>query len=120
DEIARLFICFFSPRYYYCEMPELPEVQTTVNGIKKHLVGLTIADAWTDYGSKFHAGKDNIANPAFFKKFRARVVGARITDSTRRGKNVLIHLSNDKTILIHMKMTGHVMYGAYELRGKVW
>ncbi len=95
-------------------MPELPEVQTTVNGIKKNLVGLTISDAWTDYGSKFHAGKDNIANPDFFKSFRKAVIGAKIIDSTRRGKNVLIHLSNGKTILIHMKMTGHVMYGMYK------
>ena len=95
-------------------MPELPEVQTTVNGIKKHVVGLTILDAWTDYGSKFHAGKDNIANPIFFKSFRKAVVGTKIIDSTRRGKNVLIHLSNNKTILIHMKMTGHVMYGEYK------
>lgn len=94
-------------------MPELPEVQTTVNGIKKHLVGLTIKDAWTDYGSAFHVGKDNIANPAFFATFRKQVKGAKIVDATRRGKNVLIHLSNGKTVLIHMKMTGHVMYGKY-------
>ena len=101
-------------------MPELPEVQTTVNGVKKYAAGFSIRDAWTDYGSKFHAGKDNIANPKFFSQFRKAVVGAKIIDSTRRGKNVLIHLSNKKTILIHMKMTGHVMYGEYEFDGKTW
>lgn len=31
----------------------------------------------------------------------------------RRAKNILINLSNGFTILIHMKMTGHVMYGDY-------
>jgi formamidopyrimidine-DNA glycosylase len=71
-------------------------------------------DAWTDYGSKFHTGKDNVANPEFFKEFRKTVTGAKIIDSSRRGKNVLVHLSNNKTILIHMKMTGHVMYGEYK------
>ncbi len=29
-------------------MPELPEVQTTVNGLNKKVKGKTIADVWTD------------------------------------------------------------------------
>jgi formamidopyrimidine-DNA glycosylase len=94
-------------------MPELPEVQTTVNGIQRHIAGLKIKDAWTDYNSKFHTGKDNVANPLFFAQLRKRVKGAKVIKSSRRGKNVLIHLSNGTTILIHMKMTGHVMYGPY-------
>ncbi|MBX4209405.1 DNA-formamidopyrimidine glycosylase [Candidatus Parcubacteria bacterium] len=95
-------------------MPELPEVQTTVNGINERLVGLSIKDAWTDYGSRFHINKDNIKDPAYFAYFRKSVAGAKIRSASRRGKNVLIHLSNGKTIIIHMKMTGHIMYGAYE------
>lgn len=94
-------------------MPELPEVQTTVNGIQQVTKGLTIKDVWTDYRSAFHAQKDNIKNPVFFEVFKSQVIGAKITGSTRRAKNVLIHLSNGKTILIHMKMTGHIMYGKY-------
>lgn len=101
-------------------MPELPEVQTTVNGIKKYLVGLTIKSAWTDYNSKFNIGKDNIKDHAYFKSFKKEVVGAKITEASRRGKNVLIHLSNGKTILIHMKMTGHIMYGKYGFSDKKW
>ncbi|HVT75156.1 MAG TPA: bifunctional DNA-formamidopyrimidine glycosylase/DNA-(apurinic or apyrimidinic site) lyase [Candidatus Paceibacterota bacterium] len=96
-------------------MPELPEVQTTVDGIRTRLKGLSIKDAWTDYKSPHHTGKDNIKDPTYFAGFRKSVIGAKIVDASRRGKNVLIHLSNDKTILIHMKMTGHIMYGAYEL-----
>ncbi len=101
-------------------MPELPEVQTTVNGIKKYLVGLVIIDAWTDYDSKFHAGKDNIKDPVYFVYFRREVIGTKILNASRLGKNVLIYLSNSKTILIHMKMTGHIMYGKYEKSGKTW
>ncbi len=95
-------------------MPELPEVQTTVDGVKKHLVGLTIRDAWSDYNSPFYKGKGDIKDPAYFARFRKAVRDAKIKSASRRGKNVLIHLSNGKTILIHMKMTGHVMYGRYE------
>jgi|ERR1035437_362959 formamidopyrimidine-DNA glycosylase len=95
-------------------MPELPEVQTTVNGINKYAKGLRIADVWTDYGSLQYEGKNHIKNKLFFTKFKKEVIGAKIVKADRRAKNVLIELSNSKTILIHMKMTGHVMYGKYQ------
>jgi formamidopyrimidine-DNA glycosylase len=95
-------------------MPELPEVQTTVNGIAATAVGLTIVDAWTDYDSKSFYGKQNIKHPEYFKEFKQAIIGATIIGSKRIGKNVLILLSNNKTILTHMKMTGHYMYGKYK------
>ncbi len=94
-------------------MPELPEVQTTVDGLNKTVRGKKILDVWTEYNSPFHAGKDNIKNPLFFKKFKKEIVGTTIRKSVRVGKNVLIELSNGKTILIHMKMTGHLLFGEY-------
>ncbi len=94
-------------------MPELPEVQTTVDGINKLTKGLVISDVWTDYLSVTHIGKDNIKDKIFFQNFKKKVLDKKILSSTRRAKNVLIHLSGDVTILIHMKMTGHLMYGQY-------
>ena len=96
-------------------MPELPEVQTTVNGINATVKGLKITGVWTNYNSAHHAGKDNIKDPAFFESFKKLVIGTKIKESTRRAKNVLIHLSNDHTIIVHMKMTGHALYGKYKL-----
>ncbi|HAO64472.1 TPA: hypothetical protein DCQ44_00640 [Candidatus Taylorbacteria bacterium] len=95
-------------------MPELPEVQTTVDGLNAEVKGLKITDVWTSYNSIFHAGKNNVKNPEYFSEFRKQVVGSKIKNSERLGKNVLIHLSNGQTILTHMKMTGHFMYGKYE------
>ena len=95
-------------------MPELPEVQTTVDGINSEVKGFKIIDVWTSYNSPFHYGKDNVKNPKYFTIFKKSVIGNKITSAERHGKNVLIHLSNDKTILAHMKMTGHFMYGKYE------
>jgi formamidopyrimidine-DNA glycosylase len=95
-------------------MPELPEVQTTVNGINELAKGLVIKDVWNDYKSLHHAGKDNIKDPDFYASFRKAVIGAKIDKASRRAKNVLIHLSNGNTIILHMKMTGHVLYGAYK------
>lgn len=94
-------------------MPELPEVQTTVDGLNKVAKNRAIVDVWTDYKSSFKMHAESIKNPEFFKTFKKKVVGQKILKSERQGKNILIHLSNSETILIHMKMTGHMMYGVY-------
>lgn len=94
-------------------MPELPEVQTTVNGLCKKVVGLTIADVWTDYGSSHRMYADSVKNTGYFKKFRSAVHRQKIVSAERRAKNILINLGNKNTILIHMKMTGHLLYGKY-------
>ena len=97
-------------------MPELPEVQTTVDGLKKKVVGLTIKDVWTDLARKGIARpdyKETIKHLPFFEMFEDTVKGAKVVSAERRAKNILINLSNEKTILIHMKMTGHMMYGKY-------
>lgn len=93
-------------------MPELPEVHTTVEGLKKIIVEKTITDVWSDFhiGSS-HNKKKNIKNYAYFIKLKKIVVGAKIISIERRGKNILINLNNKYTIVIHMKMTGHLMYG---------
>lgn len=91
-------------------MPELPEVQTTVNGLNRTVQGRTIVDVSTTYESKAFKGKDEIKNPEYFQKFRRAVRGKKILEAERRGKNILIHLSSGKTILTHMKMTGHYVY----------
>ncbi len=95
-------------------MPELPEVQTTVDGINAKVKGLTITDVWTSYNSPFYHGKNDIKNPKYFQIFKKNVVSQKIISAERQGKNVLIHLGNGYTILTHMKMTGHFMYGKYQ------
>ncbi len=101
-------------------MPELPEVHTTVVGLNQCLQGLTITDVWSNYNSSFHDGKNNIKNKKYFAHFKESIIRAEFIDATRRGKNILIHLSNGKTILIHMKMTGHLLYGTYRFNKKEW
>ncbi len=98
-------------------MPELPEVTTTVNGLKKVLPGLVILDVWTDLAVKNQTIKqfeNTIKNDLFFKKFKKEIIGVKILKVERRAKNILIHLNNKKTILIHLKMTGHLIFGRYE------
>ena len=102
-------------------MPELPEVTTTVNGLNEVMPHKTILDVWSDYfiGS---ASKrlDTIKNKKYFEYFRKEIIGHTVKSAERKGKNVLIHLSNEKTILIHMKMTGHLLYGNYYFEKNKW
>ena len=91
-------------------MPELPEVQTTVNGLNKTVKGRRIVSVETTYNSPFYKGKEDIKNPKFFAIFKRKVRGKKIFKAERRAKNVLIHLSDDHTIIVHMKMTGHFVY----------
>ena len=102
-------------------MPELPEVTTTVNGLNIVLPNKTILNVWTDYhvGST-HKGKNTIKNEKYAEHFKQKVTGEKIIKSERRGKNILIHLTHNKTILIHMKMTGHLLYGKYEFKNGKW
>lgn len=99
-------------------MPELPEVQTTVNGLNRLVRGKKIIDVTTNYNSLYYKDKNEIKNPKFFKKFRGKIRGKKILEAKRRGKNILIHLAPTSgkasqgkyTILVHMKMTGHFVY----------
>lgn len=92
-------------------MPELPEVETTIRGLRKTIVGLTIKGVWTDLSTTDRRKRDSVANPKFFKLFRKEVVSKKILSAERRAKNILINLSGSKTILVHMKMTGYLFYG---------
>jgi len=102
-------------------MPELPEVTTTVNGLNKTVKNLTISDVWSDYFLRTtHKGTSKIKNKKYFEKSKKEIVWEKIKSAERRGKNVLIHLSGNKTILIHMKMTGHLLYGNYYFKNGSW
>jgi len=81
-------------------MPELPEVHIIVTDLKKFLPGLQITDVWTDIPK--------------FKKIKKDVIKEKILKVERRGKNILIGLTGGKTILVHQKMTGHLLYGKYK------
>jgi len=48
-------------------MPELPEVQNTVEGIARLALKKTITDVWSDYDSSFYYGKRQIKDPAYFR-----------------------------------------------------
>ncbi|MDP1629010.1 MAG: DNA-formamidopyrimidine glycosylase, partial [bacterium] len=90
-------------------MPELPEVETIVRDLRKNILGLSIRDIWYDWKGQFNLPKD----PERFKKL---VVGRRIVGVRRRAKNILIDLSGGYLLLIHQKMTGHLLIGRWQIK----
>lgn len=103
-------------------MPELPEVTTTVNGINIECTGWTIQDVWTDLAVAKPSRIDfykTIKYLPYFKNFTKIIKGKKIIGAKRRGKNILIELNSGPIILIHMKMTGHMMIGDYEYNKKI-
>ncbi len=87
-------------------MPELPEVQTTVAGLQRVLPGLLVQGVWSDW-------EKSVKIPNNFNKFKKEIIGRKVLSVERKGKNILISLSGNKTLLVHMKMTGHLMYGEW-------
>jgi len=92
-------------------MPELPEVQTVVNDLSRKIVGRKIIGVQTDWPKYFKFNKTEA-------EFKKHVIGKKITGVERRAKNILIHLSDNHLLLIHQKMTGHLLVGKYEKLSK--
>ncbi len=94
-------------------MPELPEVETIVRDLRKAILGRKIEDVWSD-------AEKIVRRPVSFKEFKKRVIGKKIKNVSRRAKNIIIDLSEDTIILIHQKMTGHLLLGQWYQKGFSW
>ncbi len=87
-------------------MPELPEVEIVVRGLRKTVVGETVAKVYVNAPPASIYVSDSF-NPREFARILER---KKILSVTRRGKNILIHLSDNVTLWVHLKMTGHFFY----------
>jgi len=94
-------------------MPELPEVETTVRGLRKKVLKRTFVDVWTDFSKM-------IKKPKSFNLFKKEIKGRKIEKVWRRGKNILFDLSGDKTLLIHQKLSGHLLFGKWKKQNNNW
>ena len=101
-------------------MPELPEVETTTRALNKILPGQKIVRIENAFFSPLPRYKETIKNKKFFANFQKALLGQKILKVHRRGKNILIDLSGGQTILVHLKMTGHLLYGKYQRSDQTW
>ena len=94
-------------------MPELPEVEITVRGLNKKVLSRAFIDVWTDKNKI-------IKRPKSFKEFKKRIKGKKIQKIWRRGKNIIFELSGGFSLLIHQKLTGHLLVGIWNLESGIW
>jgi formamidopyrimidine-DNA glycosylase len=82
-------------------MPELPEVETVRIGLQSLVLGKTIRAVDYDTAKSF----PNV--PADVQQF---LIGARICAVRRRAKVLIIDLDSDYSLIIHLKMTGQLVF----------
>jgi len=82
-------------------MPELPEVETVVRGLRQTILSKTISSVSID------SPKIDRDNPPGWQK---TLHGKVFLNVRRRGKNVLIDLCDNLTLWVHLKMTGHLYF----------
>lgn len=82
-------------------MPELPEVETVRRGLSDLIIGKTISSEMHDTPKGF---PNTIADVDVF------MLGASITAIRRRAKVLMIDLSTGYSLLIHLKMTGQLVF----------
>ncbi|MFO0971013.1 MAG: bifunctional DNA-formamidopyrimidine glycosylase/DNA-(apurinic or apyrimidinic site) lyase [Candidatus Saccharimonadales bacterium] len=82
-------------------MPELPEVETVRRGLQRLLIGHKVVAVSSDTEKSFPNARADV------DEF---LVGATVIDIRRRAKLLLIDLSTEHTLVIHLKMTGQIVY----------
>ncbi len=82
-------------------MPELPEVETVKRGLNKLIIGKVIASVRADNPKSFPNAEHDVRN---------FLIGSHVTEVRRRAKVLLIDLSTNYTLVIHLKMTGQLVF----------
>ena len=78
-------------------MPELPEVETVKRGLKPLILNKKIVQV-------------RVAEPKCFLGEATEVEGAKVVGLRRRGKALLIDLDNGRTVMVHLRMTGQLIW----------
>jgi formamidopyrimidine-DNA glycosylase len=81
-------------------MPELPEVETVVRGLRPVLEGRRLAKV------EQHCAALRFPLP---KDFAARLAGRRVERVGRRAKYILVHLDDGEVLLCHLGMSGRML-----------
>jgi len=83
-------------------MPELPEVETIKRDLEKVVIGKKIM--------RVHVANAKVIREPSLDKFKRGLSGVRINKVSRRAKVLILELSNAKSLVIHLRMTGQLVY----------
>jgi formamidopyrimidine-DNA glycosylase len=92
-------------------MPELPEVEALRRGLLPLIVGQKIQKAEVKMPKLVSSkGTTRIASDAKLQEFIQGILGRTIAGVERRAKNLIFSLNDGGIILVHLKMTGQLVY----------
>ncbi|MBI5144917.1 MAG: bifunctional DNA-formamidopyrimidine glycosylase/DNA-(apurinic or apyrimidinic site) lyase [Candidatus Omnitrophica bacterium] len=83
-------------------MPELPEVETIKRELEKAVLGKRITEVCVHH--------PKVIREPSIEKFKKGLSGADIKNILRQAKVLILELSNGKSLVIHLKMTGQLIY----------
>lgn len=86
-------------------MPELPEVETVVRGLNRLILRKKIKSVSFDWPKSFPNSQVEVDN---------FLIGAEIERVHRRAKAIIVDLSNEWSLVGHLKMTGQMVYRGEE------
>ena len=82
-------------------MPELPEVETVKIGLRHLLADKVISEVSFDWPKSFPNDKFSTDN---------FLISAKVLTIERRGKALIINLDSGYSLVVHLKMTGQLVY----------
>jgi formamidopyrimidine-DNA glycosylase len=82
-------------------MPELPEVEMAARQLREWLLGRTVLRA--------RLLRTGLAPQNSSQSFARLLKGASVVDISRRGKHILVHFCNGRTLITHLRMTGRFL-----------
>ena len=83
-------------------MPELPEVETVKNELLPYVIGRRVIGVTLFW--------EGIVRQPSAEEFCSRLIGQGLTGITRRGKYLIFSLTSSEVLVIHLKMTGQLVY----------
>ena len=83
-------------------MPELPEVETIKRELEKAVLGKKITEVCVHH--------PKVIRQPSVEKFKRGLNGVTIKKILRKAKVLILELSNGKSLVIHLKMTGQLIY----------
>jgi len=61
-----------------------------------------------------------VKKPKDFEQFKKKIKGKKIKKIYRRAKNIVFDLSDGYSLLVHQKMTGHLLFGEWKEENNKW
>ncbi|MFH1519845.1 MAG: DNA-formamidopyrimidine glycosylase [Candidatus Omnitrophota bacterium] len=92
-------------------MPELPEVETIKRDLEAVIINKKIVDV--------KIIKSNVVKEPAAADFRKGLIGEKITAIIRRAKLLILKFKEDKFLIVHLRISGWLLYGREDQRARV-